>query len=78
MVQIRRDGIEDFTCTHCGAAYEISKTPARDSGSAECEVCNMIMLKWVDSAIPLFRAKKSVENAKRRYFFSSVAHASRG
>jgi hypothetical protein len=78
MVQIRRDGIEDFTCIHCGAAYEISKTPARDSGSAECEVCNMIMLKWVDAPIPMFRAKKSVENAKRRHFFSPLAHSAGG
>jgi predicted nucleic acid-binding Zn ribbon protein len=71
MVQIRRDGIEDFTCTHCGAVYEISQTPARDSGSAECDDCGTIMMKWVDSAIPLFRAKKSAENAKRRYFISA-------
>lgn len=78
MVQIRRDGLEEFTCTHCGAAYEVSKTPARDSGSAECEVCNRIMIKWVDSAIPIFRAKKSVGNAKRRYFFSSLARPAGG
>jgi predicted nucleic acid-binding Zn ribbon protein len=70
MVQIRRDGIEDFTCTHCGANYEISKTPARDSGSAQCDDCGTTMMKWVDSAIPLFRAK-SAENAKRRYFISA-------
>jgi hypothetical protein len=69
MVQIARDGTENFTCAHCGTVYEISKTSARDSGSAECEVCNMIMMEWVDSAIPLFRAKRSIEEAKRRYCF---------
>jgi hypothetical protein len=78
MVQIRRGGIEDFSCTHCGAAYEISETPARDTGSAACEVCDMIMMKWVDSAIPIFRARKSVETARRRYFFSSHSHAAGG
>jgi len=62
MVQIRHDGIKDFTCRHCGAVYEISQTPARDSGSAECDDCGAIMMKWVDSAIPLFRAK-----SPRRY-----------
>jgi transcription initiation factor TFIIIB Brf1 subunit/transcription initiation factor TFIIB len=71
MVQIRHDGIEDFACPHCGAIYEISETPARDSGSAECEDCGTIMVEWFDSAIPLFRAKKSAENAKRPYFFSA-------
>jgi hypothetical protein len=70
MTQIERGGI-DFTCTHCGAVYEISKTPAHDSGSAACEVCNMIMMEWVDSAIPLFRAKESIVDAKRHYLFGS-------
>jgi predicted RNA-binding Zn-ribbon protein involved in translation (DUF1610 family) len=62
MVQIRHDGIKDFTCPHCGAVYEKSQTPARDSGSAECDDCGTIMMEWVDSAIPLFRAK-----SPRRY-----------
>jgi predicted RNA-binding Zn-ribbon protein involved in translation (DUF1610 family) len=65
------DGIKDFTCPHCGAVYEISETPARDSGSAECNDCGTIMMKWVDSAILLFRAKKSAENAKRRFYISA-------
>ena len=78
MVQIRRNGIEEFTCSHCGTQYDVSKTPARDNGSAECQVCNRIMIKWVDAAIPIFRSKKSVENLKRRYLFSSQAHAAFG
>jgi hypothetical protein len=78
MVQIRRDSTEDFICTHCGAVYEMSETPAHDSGSAACEVCNMIMMKWVDSAIPLFRAKKSIEGTKRCYFFLGPRSTSRG
>jgi hypothetical protein len=77
MVQIVRDGAEDFTCDHCGAIYEMSETPAHDSGYAACEVCNMIMMKWVDSAIPLFRAKKSIEDAKRRYLFLGPSSTSR-
>ena len=69
MVQIERDGGRDFTCTHCGAVYEISETPAHDSGSAACEVCDTIMMKWEDSAILIFRAKESIEDATRRYLF---------
>jgi predicted Zn finger-like uncharacterized protein len=63
MVQIRRsDSINDFTCPHCGTVYAvISRSPARDSGSAQCEVCNRIMQQWTDSAIPLFRVKKRAE-----------------
>jgi hypothetical protein len=63
MVQIRRsDSTDDFTCPHCGTVYEvISESPARDSGSAECEVCKRIMKQWTDSAIPLFRVKKRAE-----------------
>ena len=67
MMHITREGTKDFACTHCGAVYEISETPARDTGSATCEVCDLIMMTWVDSAIPLFRPKQTVENAKRRY-----------
>jgi hypothetical protein len=65
MVQIgRSDSTDDFTCPHCGTVYEvISESPARDSGSAECEVCNRIMRQWTDSAIPLFRVKKRAEGA---------------
>jgi hypothetical protein len=68
-MRIARDGAEDFTCAHCGAVYEMSESPAHDTGSAACEVCSMIMRKWVDSAIPLFRVKKSSENARRRSLF---------
>jgi hypothetical protein len=67
MVQIKRDSTKDFTCSHCGAVYEISESPAHDTGSAACEVCNTIMMKWADSAIPMFRAKKNIEDATRRY-----------
>ena len=67
-MQIERDCATDFTCAHCGAVYEILETPARDTGSAACEVCNMVLMKWVDAPIPLFRAKNSIEDARRRYF----------
>jgi hypothetical protein len=67
MLHIRREGTKDFACAHCGALYEITETPAHDTGSAACEVCDTIMMTWVDSAIPLFRPKQTVENAKRRY-----------
>ena len=69
MVQIARQGKRDFTCAYCRTVYEVSEIPAHDSGTATCEVCNKVMMKWVDTAIPLFRAKKIVENVKRRISF---------
>jgi hypothetical protein len=61
-----------------GARGDHARTPAHDGGSAACEVCNMIMMKWVDSAIPLFRAKKSIEDTKRCYFFLGPRSTNRG
>ena len=60
-------GTRDFACAHCGTVYEISESPAHDTGFAACEVCNTIMMKWINSAIPLFRAK-NIEDARHRYF----------
>jgi transcription elongation factor Elf1 len=58
MVQITRRGDENFTCPHCGTQYQVTiSLPARDSGSAICEVCNRVMAKWTDSAIPAYRMK---------------------
>jgi hypothetical protein len=72
MVQIRRDSTDDFICTHGGQSMRC-RPPAHDSGSAACEVCNMIMMKWVDSAIPLFRAKKNIEDTALLFFPRSKA-----
>jgi hypothetical protein len=70
MVQIKRDSSsKDFTCPHCGAVYEISESPAHDTGSVACEVCDRIMMNWADSAIPMFRAKKSIKESTRRDLF---------
>jgi hypothetical protein len=77
-VQIKRDGTKDFTCAHCGAVYEVTECPAHDTGSAACEVCSTILMKWADSAIPLFRAKTSIEDARRRYLFPNPIRAARG
>jgi hypothetical protein len=68
-MQIEHDRATDFTCAHCGAVYEMLQTPAHDTGFAACEVCNMVLMKWVDAPIPLFRAKNSIDDARRRYFF---------
>jgi hypothetical protein len=68
-MQIEHGRTTDFTCPHCRAVYEMSETPAHDTGSARCEVCNMVLMNWVDAPIPLFRAKNSFEDARRRYFF---------
>jgi hypothetical protein len=65
-MQIERGRAEDFTCATCGAVYEMSETPAHDTGSAACEVCSMVLMKWVDAPIPLFRAKKSIEESTCR------------
>ena len=51
----------------------MSEAPAHDSGSATCEVRNMIMMKWVNSAIPLCRLKKSVGNAKHGIVLLALA-----
>jgi hypothetical protein len=77
-VQIKRDNDKDFTCAHCGAVYEMSESPAHDTGSAACEVCDAIMMKWANSAIPLFRAKQSIEDARRRYLFPNPVRTARG
>jgi hypothetical protein len=68
-MQIKRESDKDFTCPHCETVYEISESPAHDTGSAACEVCNTIMMTWADSAIPIFRAKKSIEETTRQYLF---------
>ena len=58
MVQITRRADEDFTCPHCGTQYRVVfSLPARDSGSATCEVCHQVMVKWTDAAIPSYRMK---------------------
>jgi hypothetical protein len=66
-MQIEHCRAKDFTCAHCGAVYEMSETPAHDTGSAACEVCSMVLMKWVDAPIPLIRAKNNIEDARRRY-----------
>jgi hypothetical protein len=66
-MQIEHFRAKDFTCAHCGTVYEMSETPAHDTGSAACEVCNMVLMKWADAPIPLFRAKNSIDDARHRY-----------
>jgi transcription elongation factor Elf1 len=58
MVRITRSGDEGFTCPHCGTEYQVTiSLPARDSGSATCDVCHRVMVKWTDSAIPSYQMK---------------------
>jgi predicted Zn finger-like uncharacterized protein len=58
MVRITRNADEDFTCPHCETEYRIAlSVPARDSGSATCEVCGQVMAKWTDAAIPSYKMK---------------------
>jgi hypothetical protein len=68
-MHIERSRTEDFTCAHCGVVYEVSEIPAQDSGTAECQVCNTVMMRWVESAIPLFRPKEDIEDARNRHYF---------
>jgi uncharacterized paraquat-inducible protein A len=59
MVQIKRRQADDFRCSHCGTIYELTRlTPARDTGSAKCVVCQEIMMQWKDSPIPSFAIRK--------------------
>jgi transcription elongation factor Elf1 len=58
MVRITRNSDQDFTCPHCGTEYQVTLSlPARDSGSATCDVCHREMVKWTNSAIPSYRMK---------------------
>ena len=58
MVRISRASDENFSCPHCGTEYRmILRSPARDSGSATCEVCRKVMVEWTDAAIPSFAMK---------------------
>jgi predicted Zn finger-like uncharacterized protein len=61
MVRITRGGENDFTCPHCGTQYRVTVSlPARDTGSATCEVCHQVMVKWTDAPIPTYRMKMPV------------------
>jgi hypothetical protein len=77
MVQIRREGLaKDCTCPHCGTTYEVTwGSPARDTGSVNCEVCDQIMMKWDNSPIPLFRIKRHAEASRRPRGLSFPARA---
>jgi predicted Zn finger-like uncharacterized protein len=58
MVLITRGHEGNFACPHCGTQYRVTiSLPARDSGSATCEVCRQVMVKWTDAAIPTYRMK---------------------
>jgi transcription elongation factor Elf1 len=58
MVRITRSSDQDFACPHCGTEYQVTfSLPARDSGSASCEVCHRVMVNWTDSASPSYRIK---------------------
>jgi hypothetical protein len=58
---------EDHSCPHCGTTYKITwQTPARDSGSAECEVCHERMIQWRDSPIPSFKRRAAASRGPRR------------
>jgi predicted Zn finger-like uncharacterized protein len=58
MVRIARKADDNFTCSHCGTQYRVTLSlPARDSGSATCEVCHQVMATWTDSAIPSYTMK---------------------
>ena len=50
----------DFTCTQCGSVYTvvIHRLPAKDSDSANCEVCGQVLKKWNDTRVPSFTLKQ--------------------
>ena len=64
MVRITRGREEVLSCPHCGTQYRVTVSlPARDTGSATCEVCHQVMVKWTDAAIPTYRMKMPVGGA---------------
>jgi rRNA maturation endonuclease Nob1 len=57
-IQISRKSVSNCRCSHCGTTYEVVwHTPAKDNGSAECDICGEELMRWSNSAIPSFRRK---------------------
>jgi hypothetical protein len=70
MVQTWRSGPgEEFTCPHCGAAYEvtINRLPTREADQATCQVCHKIMNRWSSTASPSYKLKSQPAYALRRF-----------
>ena len=48
---------ETFTCSECGALYEVTRTqfpePVKDR--AECVECGCLMCEWSTTSVPLYR-----------------------
>jgi transcription elongation factor Elf1 len=61
-VLIRELPGKDFKCPHCGALYEVYTLPARDTGSATCDVCDQVMVRWNQTAIPSFWLKRRADD----------------
>jgi hypothetical protein len=51
------DAPETFTCSECGALYEVTRTqfpePVKDR--AECVECGCLLAEWNTSSVPLYR-----------------------
>ncbi len=46
-----------FNCAHCGALYSVTvrQRLAVESASAQCKVCDRVMLQWSTASPPTFR-----------------------
>ena len=51
------DASETFTCSECGALYQVTRTqfpePVKDR--AECVECGCLLAEWNTSSVPLYR-----------------------
>ncbi len=50
-----------FNCPHCGALYGLTVRRWRtvESGSAQCRVCDSVMLQWSTASPPTFRLQET-------------------
>ena len=51
------DAPETFTCSECGALYEVTRTnfPEPVEDCAECVECGCLMCEWSTTSVPLYR-----------------------
>jgi hypothetical protein len=65
MVKITRDDV--VVCRNCGATYEmVWSTPAKDTGSVDCQICDRKLIQWKDAPIPVILIKETAEGLAQR------------
>jgi hypothetical protein len=54
---------ETFTCSECGALYEVTRTnfPEPVEDCAECVECGCLMCEWSTTSVPLHRLIRTAD-----------------